>query len=211
MHQRVPYGDAGAWQRRGFLERQVLGHTQQAVGREHRVLSQRAIEREAERGRRVALRECRDDAIAGLELRYAGPDGRDLAGPIRQRDRVLRQRAAKIFARDDREIAEVQRRGAHAHEHLPRAGARSLALGPFEPVESRGAFGNEEDFHGRAPLAAFDSSRFAAREQFGRSARPVEEAADPLGDGGLGPFEMEVMPAGHAIDLDVGEQFGISR
>ena len=55
--------------------------------------------------------------------------GGDLAGAIRQRNRVLRDRAAEILAGHDREIAEIQRSGAHAHEDLARAWARALALG----------------------------------------------------------------------------------
>ena len=73
VHQRVPNGDAGARQRRGLLERQVLGQPQQAVGREHGVLGQRAVERVTERRRRVALRERRDDAIAAANCVTPAP------------------------------------------------------------------------------------------------------------------------------------------
>ena len=81
VHQRVPDGHAGARQRRGLLERQMRRQLQQAVGLKHGVLGQRAVERKAERGRRIALRERRDDAIADLELRDAGAD----APPPRRR------------------------------------------------------------------------------------------------------------------------------
>ncbi len=47
VHQRIPHRHAGAGQRGGFLERQVSGQPQQAIGRKHGVLGQAAVERKA--------------------------------------------------------------------------------------------------------------------------------------------------------------------
>ena len=95
----------------------------------------------------MTLRERRDDAIADGEFGHAGADGGDLTRSVGQRDRVLLERTAKVLAGQDREIAEIQRRRTHPHEHLARSGGRPLALAAFEAVETRRTFGDREDLH----------------------------------------------------------------
>jgi hypothetical protein len=81
---------------------------------------------------------CAAYTVADLEPRSSGTDRDDFARPIRQRDQVGLGRGAGVLALDGDQVAVVERRRPHAHQHLARTGRR---VGPFDqpqPIDAAG-------------------------------------------------------------------------
>ncbi len=147
LHQRMPGGDGGAGQGGAFLEAQALRQTHHAVLLEHRELGQHAVDgaahRRAEGGivdrtAHPSLHEAAGDAIADLDPRHARSDRDHLARAVGQRDQVGLGGGARIVAFDGDQVAVVERRRAHAHQHLARTGRRLRPLDQRQRIDALG-------------------------------------------------------------------------
>ena len=115
------------------------GSIDDAVLFQHGQLGQHAVDRAAHRRglRRLVdgaaepfLHEAAGDPVADLDAADAGPDRDHFAGAVRQRDQVGLGRGAGVLRLDREQVAVVERRGAHPHQHLAAGRASDRAARP---------------------------------------------------------------------------------
>jgi len=133
----VPCGERRAGQRRGLLERHVIGRRDRARLAQRDIFGEHAVDRAAERPRdrfrrngsgRPVGKEGAADPVADLEPRDAGSDCDDLAGAVGQRNDV-RLCAAAIGALRDHQVAIVERRRADPDQDLAMSRLRRRPVG----------------------------------------------------------------------------------
>ena len=156
LEQSVPGGDRRARKRRRFLEAQMRRDADNAIGRQHDLFGEHALNRAAEVGaedvgaeRAVlpALEEDARDTVTDLPIADARAYGDDFASAIRQRHGIDLDGAEEILAGGDAEIAIVGRARLHRDLHL--AGTR-LRRGRLDQTETCCACGRTR---GDNPLA----------------------------------------------------------
>ena len=134
LDQRMPGRDAGAGQGGAFLEAQACRQLHHAILFQHRKLGQHAVDRAAHRRGRSAASSIappthlcmKQPATRSPTLSRVtpGPTRDDFARAVRQRDQVGLGRGARVVALDGDQVAVVERRRAHTHQHLARTGRR---------------------------------------------------------------------------------------
>ena len=142
---RIPGGDGGTGERRRLLVGDVVGDQDEALLVEHDILRKYAVDRAAEgcagmAGFHVAahpaLHENARDPVAGLHAGDILAGFNDLARAIRQRHEVRWHGAAHVATGGDRQVAEIQRSGVHANQHLSASTPRRLRLGERQVIEA---------------------------------------------------------------------------